>query len=490
MTLHKDVRILTFFIFAHLLGWTLVPAFIRYNLPLDAIEGAMWGQQFEWGYDKNPYMNGWLTGLVTLLSDHSSLMIYFLSQLSVVICFLYVWRLATNFFTPTLSLITVLLLECMQYYNFHAIDFNDNTLELSLWAMTIFYFYISLSSPTLLSWLLTAFAAALGMMTKYYTAILLVPLCLYFMFTKEQHWQLKTSKPYLALLLFCVILTPHLIWLFSHDFITLNYAIARTVGEKNWFNHLFYPLEFLWQQWQVFFPAFFIFMVFFFSHSNTKMTLRKQDKYFLLWAGLGPLFFTLFISFLFGIKLRAGWGMPLLSLWGMLLIAFFPATFTIKRIKLFIASIFLLLGIFLLAYIHSIAAPNTSSANFPGQIIANKITKAWQETYHTPLTYVAGSRWVGGNISFYSPHHPRVFVNFKEEQAPWVDLHDMKKKGAVFIWEMSEGETLPDHVRARFPELTMIYVQDFARLRQDETIAPVKLGIAFLPPQALKKING
>ncbi len=107
MTLHKDVRILTFFVFAHLLGWTLIPAFIRYNLPLDAIEGAMWGQQFEWGYDKNPFMNGWLTGLAALLSDHSSLMIYLLSQLSVVICFLYVWRLASKLFTPTQALIVV-----------------------------------------------------------------------------------------------------------------------------------------------------------------------------------------------------------------------------------------------------------------------------------------------------------------------------------------------------------------------------------------------
>jgi len=53
------------FLMTHLLAWTLVPALVRYNLPLDAIEGTVWGHQLELGYDKNPMLNGWLTALAT-----------------------------------------------------------------------------------------------------------------------------------------------------------------------------------------------------------------------------------------------------------------------------------------------------------------------------------------------------------------------------------------------------------------------------------------
>ena len=42
------------------------------------------------------------------------------------------------------ALISVLLLEGIQYYNFHAIDFNDNTLELGLVGLTIYFFYQAL----------------------------------------------------------------------------------------------------------------------------------------------------------------------------------------------------------------------------------------------------------------------------------------------------------------------------------------------------------
>src|SRR5580658_2023883 len=121
-------RWLYVFIAVHLVIWTLVPAMVRYNLPLDAIEGTLWGHQLEWGYDKNPFLNAWLTALAVRLDGQSGWMIYLFSQLSVVICFWAVWQLAKKMVSPVYALIAVMLLEGVQYYHFHAIDFNDNTL--------------------------------------------------------------------------------------------------------------------------------------------------------------------------------------------------------------------------------------------------------------------------------------------------------------------------------------------------------------------------
>src|SRR5665213_3080592 len=81
------------FLVTHYLVWTLVPIVVRYNLPLDAIEGTIWAHQLEWSYDKNPFLNGWLTALAIRLDGHSGWMIYHFCQLSVIACFWSVWQI-------------------------------------------------------------------------------------------------------------------------------------------------------------------------------------------------------------------------------------------------------------------------------------------------------------------------------------------------------------------------------------------------------------
>ncbi len=49
-----------------------------FALPKDTIEGAAWGYSLEWGYDKNPFLNAWLTRLVTLWGKHADWAIYLL----------------------------------------------------------------------------------------------------------------------------------------------------------------------------------------------------------------------------------------------------------------------------------------------------------------------------------------------------------------------------------------------------------------------------
>src|SRR5580704_2897651 len=109
-------RLLSIFLCLHLLGWTLIPAILRYNLPLDAIEGTIWGHQLQWGYDKNPFLNGWLTALAMYLSPLSGWVVYLFSQLSVTLCSLAVAKLGKQMFTATQALIAVFILEGLQYF--------------------------------------------------------------------------------------------------------------------------------------------------------------------------------------------------------------------------------------------------------------------------------------------------------------------------------------------------------------------------------------
>lgn len=481
-------RWLYLFISLHLVLWTLVPALVRYNLPLDSIEGTIWGHQLEWGYDKNPFLNGWLTAFATYLGGPSGWMVYLFSQLSVAACFWAVWMLARCMLPPVYALISVMLLEGVQYYNFHAIDFNDNTLELGLWALTIYFFYKALRSPSKTAWILTGLFAGLGMMAKYYTASLLAAMTLYLFYNHSNRKQLTTLPPYLGLLTFVMLILPHFIWLFFHDFITVKYVFERASSPPSWTNHFFFPAQFAWQQLQAFLPALVFFGLLLIGKkpllNPQPLKLPSSDKAFLFYMGLGPLLLTALLSLCLGIKLRAGWGMPLLSLWGIILFATVRPHLTKTKIHSFLALIYIFMCALLSGYsVSLIDSSDASSANFPGHQIAQRITQEWHETYHSKLVYVGGSRWVGGNIGFYSKDHPSVFIEWNRQRAPWINTKDMEKKGAVFIWDITDNESMPAEIQKQYPQLQKMSVLEFPWRRNIANLPPIKIGMAILPPQ-------
>ena len=65
-------RIFIFVLTLHVLIWTLLTPAIRYAMSHDIIEAFVWAQNLEWGYDKNPWLIGWLARLGILLANGKS----------------------------------------------------------------------------------------------------------------------------------------------------------------------------------------------------------------------------------------------------------------------------------------------------------------------------------------------------------------------------------------------------------------------------------
>jgi 4-amino-4-deoxy-L-arabinose transferase-like glycosyltransferase len=475
------------FITLHVFAWTIIPYLVRYTLPMDAIESTIWGHQLEWGYDKNPFLNGWLTRLAIDLGQHSDSVIYFFSQLSVGICFWAMWELSKKMLPATYAILSILFLEGIQYYNIHAIDFNDNTLELSLWALTLLFFYQALRHSSYRQWLLTGIFAGLSMMTKYYTLMLLLPMALFLLRRPDNRALLKTWPPYVGLFAFLAIVTPHFIWLFFHDFITVDYALNRVNSKPTWTNHFSYPILFAKEQFQALLPALLLLSIIFFGKKpfflQPRLFISDFNKQFLLYAGIGPFLLTLFLSLFLGIKLRAGWGEPLLSLSGIILIAAVQPRITPQRFYQFIAALFIVMVIALTSYSTAlIQAKAPSSANFPGKFIAETLATEWHNRYHTPLAYVAGPRWLAGNIAFYTKDHPAVFINWNKKLSPWINENQLLQKGALFVWDVSEeNDKIAFPVMLANRKLESLQVIHFYWLR-NKNLPSIEVEVAFLPP--------
>ncbi len=482
----RPSRLIGLFIILHLIIWTLTPFLIRYNLPMDSIEGAIWGHQLDWGYDKDPFLNGWLTALTIYIDHYSGWAIYLFSQLSVALCLGFVWKTARQMLAPIPALISVLILEGVQYFNFHSIDFNDNNLELSLWASISYFFYLALRDERRKDWLLVGVLAGFGIMAKYYTLALLASMGLCLLIHAPYRRQLSTIKPYLAALICIAIILPHTLWLFSHDFVTITYVLERTKSDASWFNHLYFPAQFFYEQAQVFLPSLIIFLLFFGREMrfNAYKMLPPLTQHFILYVAFGPFLLTLLLSIILGITLRAGWGMPLQSFWGLALAASLPNTATFMQLKRFLITLFSLVFFFAGAYAVSLTATkNSSSANFPGRELASVVTKAWHDQYQTPLPYVAGWRWLGGNVAYYSKDHPAVFMEWNKRRTTWLDEATLRRDGAVFLWYLNEYPTTPPELLTAYPNLGPAKTIALPWHRSKLHSTPLRLGMAVLPPE-------
>jgi hypothetical protein len=80
---------------------------------------------------------------------------------------------------------------------------------------------------------------------------------------------------------------------------------------------------------------------------------------------------------------------------------------------------------------------------FPGDRVAEEISARYRAATGTPLRYVVGSMWLGGNIGHYSPDHPRTLIDGNPRRAPWIDTGDLAARGGVVVWMVGDRHTVP-----------------------------------------------
>ena len=161
-------KTLTFFLFAHLIVWTLIPSILNTNLPLDTIEALAWGSNLDWGYNKHPPLSAFAVEIFYQIFGNQDWAYYFLSQLFVVSAFFVIFKFSEDFLkNPVHGLISVLLLEGIYFYNFTTPEFNVNVCQLPFWALTVLYCWRGFKENKNNDWLLFGLFAALGILSKY-----------------------------------------------------------------------------------------------------------------------------------------------------------------------------------------------------------------------------------------------------------------------------------------------------------------------------------
>ena len=71
LSIKKDIhKTLIYFLFIHLIIWTLIPTISNNNLPLDTIEALAWGSNLDWGFSKHPPLSAFAVEIFSMLFAH------------------------------------------------------------------------------------------------------------------------------------------------------------------------------------------------------------------------------------------------------------------------------------------------------------------------------------------------------------------------------------------------------------------------------------
>src|SRR5215469_17041098 len=427
------------FLALHVVVWTALPALLYPNLPLDLIEALTYGREWQLGYDKLPPLPWWLVELVYRVIGVDAAY-YALAQIAVVSAFAAVWLTARPLVGAVGALVAVL---------------NHDVIQLPLWALAGYAFHAALRRGRMSHWLILGVALGLALWAKYFVVVLAAPLALFLLLDRDARPALATPGPWIAFVVALVIMAPHLVWLVRNDFLPFAYASARAAPSRGLIDHVLHPLVFAVGQVAFVLPALLIAAAVVWprptAQDKAPPVAGKADAFdrrIVTLLAFGPAAATVAMSAVSGRGAIAMWGYPLwlfLGLWIVLYARTALEPARLARIAVAWASVFALFAIvFAASYSVLPAIDHRYRAVFyPGDRLADELARRFRAATGRPLVYVIGTMWDGGNVAHYAREQPRVLIDGDRRRAPWIDLGDLRSKGAVVVWTGSDPTVMP-----------------------------------------------
>ena len=409
----KITKVFYIFLVSHLLIWTLIPSLSNINLPLDTIEALAWGSNLDWGFNKHPPFSALAVEVFFSFFGSQDWAYYLLSQIFVIIAFIYVWKLSNEIFKNKIySLFSLLALEGIFFYNFTTPEFNVNVSQLPFFALTSYFLWRGINSKKNSDWILFGIFSAFGFLSKYLFIYLLFSIFLFLIFINRNK---KIIKYYvLSVIVTLVILAPHFFWLFENNFVTVLYGLNRSnLDETQFLNHFINPIIFLSKQLIILIP-FFLMIFVLLKKISFKLNFKSKKILFLLTISFLPLLLFLLTTVVTGAKIRTMWMTPFYLFMGTLFFEIQRNYIDLKKINKFY---FIFLFFFFLspvAYLAVSVLDNTKRTDYPGKEIARLVQNKWDDNFNNEIKIVVGDEWSAGNLSYHLTSRPTWLQELKD----------------------------------------------------------------------------
>jgi 4-amino-4-deoxy-L-arabinose transferase-like glycosyltransferase len=414
--------------------WTvfLVIAYFNGDLHPDVLETWTLGRAFDWGSSKHPPLMGWVARAWTSVFPLTNWSFQLLALTNSAIALWAVDLISRRFVRGDKRIVVLLLLLLLPTYQFYAQRFNANTILLAIWPIATYCFLRSFETRQV-GWAAAAgVAAAIAMLGKYYSAVLVGSFVLAAICHPQRRAYFRSWAPYVSAAAGLAVLGPHLYWLATTGAMPFAYALAEHAG-KAFGPALIEALLFLAGLVAALaFPAVTWGLIAGHRLKGFRNDFRSLSPglHLLFLVSVGTIVLPIIVSVGLGTDMPSIWALQGLFLFGILVVC--GASHPVERFhSVNLAA--LVVGIAAVAVI--VVAPahalyrNTNPLNEGRNVyrlLAEELTRQWHQQSDIALPAVGGDDALAFAMAFYSPDHPLHqwrLVCQKAEQLPTAMLH-------------------------------------------------------------------
>ena len=401
---------------------------------IDAAEAYAWGQQFLGGYGRHPPMTGWIAGLWYSVFPAADWASYALSRVATFVSLAGIYLIARRVVGPRRAVFVVLVMMLYPLFHTKGERFNNYQVLLALLPLLVLAFLIAFEKCTVLWGVLLGMAAAACTMTIYSGLIGIAAIGLAALLHPDRMRFLRSPAPWVAVLVYCVALIPHVLWLIKWNFPTLQWA-SSLAGEPG---SVLHTLDYL-------------------GHHVALLAIPAGVGAALLWpwrkalnaaAAKNPDAFLVIVistvlvltppltALVLGSYLRLDWGNPLFFLVPLSLLVLVPRLVTRRAVaRAAIVSAAFTLALLAVSPVYpwvNYRMRPVGGSHAPYHEIADELTKLWRARFKSPLAIVVGGYEVAAYVVFYSADHPKMYADFDPALSPWIDYPgELKRKGWI-----------------------------------------------------------
>lgn len=423
--------------------WIIIPSILSSSFPLDVPEGIYWGKEFQLGYYKHPPLSSWV--LYSFYSIFGSFGPYILSQICIGLTAFFVYLLGKNIVSKEKAFYSGILVLAIFYYTWPSIEFNHNVAQMPIWAGLIYIFYLALKKNTWSFWLIFGVLTGIGMLTKYSVAILVFAMVLFSVLTSYRRLWLS-AKPWVAVFVALTVFSPHILWLYQHDWLPFTYIQSRSHEHGGGSNHLA-AFKYLLSQVVNFLPLIIILICNKSIYLKLK-NIQKDDRIFLFFMGGFPGLSLFLLGLTTGINILDMWASPMWSLIALILIAMIPDQIFEQHKKGIVKGLVLwlmIISVLMATYIQygGILRDKPSRMDWPQQVISLNTEQEWTRLSQCQLDNIGGDNWLAILTATKMKKMPSVMMETSASYSPWMNLKRLEEKGSFMLWQKDKKPILP-----------------------------------------------
>jgi 4-amino-4-deoxy-L-arabinose transferase-like glycosyltransferase len=422
----------------YLAVWSLYASVAKSSQDIHTDMGEMvaWSHDAGLGTPKHPPLAAWLVRVWFEVFPHRDWAYYVFAILLATVALWVAWRLSARYLPPDKRVAGIALLTLVPFYNFHAIKFNANTVLTPFWALTTWWFLRSFESRRVGWSALTGIAAAAAMLGKYWSVTLLSGLGLAGLSDPRRSAYFNSLAPYVTLAVGTMLLTPHVDYLITHQFVPFDYAMQA------------HPATFATAALSA---LYFIGAGLCYIAAPVVLTLLAArpgaaavadtvwpgdpERRTLVVAFAAPFAIAVLIALVVIVEIESLWAMSMMTLLPVVLLSS-PQLTLPRRAAVGFLALAMIFPMLMLAsaplsaiYDHRNGVPNYASDY---RLVAQAVERAWRARTARPLRIIGSVNFVNG-IVFYFADQPATFEINAPATTPWVSDDRIRRDGIAIV---------------------------------------------------------